>query len=87
MEKLLCEKRNLLQQLEDIEKMKENRQLTETRLDGIYSVIDALRNHPLTYDDEIVREVLECVIVESKDRIRVVFKGGFETEATLEKTI
>lgn len=87
MEKLLCEKRNLLQQLEDIEKMKENRQLTETRLDGIYSVIDALRNHPLTYDDEIVREVLECVIVESKDRIRVVFKGGFETEAALEKTI
>lgn len=49
-----------------------------SRLDEIYSVIDLLRNHPLTYDDQIVREILECVVVESKEQIKVVFKGGYD---------
>ena len=78
MEKLLTDKNQLKKQLEEIEKKKKNKQLTMSRLDEIYSVIELLRNHPLTYDDQIVREILECVIVESKDRIKVVFKGGVE---------
>lgn len=55
-----------------------------SRLDEIYSTIDLLRNHPLTYDDQFVREILECVLVESKDRITVVFKGGVEVEIVIE---
>lgn len=78
MEKLLTEKGQLKKQLEEIELLKKNKQLTMSRLDEIYSVIELLRNHPITYDDQIVREILECVIVESKDRIKVVFKGGVE---------
>ena len=78
MEILLTEKIQLKKQLEEIELLKKNKQLTMSRLDEIYSVIELLRNHPLTYDDQIVREILECVIVESKDRIKVVFKGGVE---------
>ncbi len=78
MEKLLTEKGQLKKQLEEIEILKMNKQLTMSRLDEIYSTIDLLRNHPLTYDDQIVREILECVVVESKDRIKVVFKGGVE---------
>ncbi len=78
MEKLLTEKSQLKKQLEEIELLKKNKELTISRLDEIYSTIDLLRNHPLTYDDQIVREILECVIVESKDRIKVVFKGGVE---------
>jgi len=79
MEKLLTEKNQLKKQLEEIETLKMNKQLTMSRLDEIYSVIDLLRNHPITYDDQIVREILECIVVESKDRIKVVFKGGIET--------
>lgn len=78
MEKLLTEKIQLKKQLEEIETLKLNKQLAMSRLDEIYSVIDLLRNHPLTYDDQIVREILECVVVKSKDRIKVVFKGGIE---------
>ena len=78
MEKLLTEKSQLKKQLEEIKLLKKNKELTISRLDEIYSTIDLLRNHPLTYDDQIVREILECVIVESKDRIKVVFKGGVE---------
>ena len=78
MEKLLTDKNQLKKQLEEIELLKKNKQLTMSRLDEIYSVIELLRNHPITYDDQIVREILKCVIVESKDRIKVVFKGGVE---------
>lgn len=76
MEKLLTEKNQLKKQLEEIELLKKNKELTMSRLDEIYSTIDLLRNHPITYDDQIVREILECVVVESKDKIKVVFKGG-----------
>lgn len=40
--------------------------------------IEALANHPISYDDQIVRQVLESVIVESKEKIKVVFVGGLE---------
>lgn len=85
MEKLLTEKNQLKKQLKEIELLKKNKELTMSRLDEIYSTIDLLRNHPLTYDDQIVREVLECVVVESKDKIKVVFKGGVECAVGLYK--
>lgn len=78
MEKLLTEKNQLKKQLKEIELLKKNKELTMSRLDEIYSTIDLLRNHPLTYDDQIVREILECVVIESKERIKVVFKGGYD---------
>lgn len=78
MEKLLTDKNQLKKQLEEIELLKKNKQLTMSRLDEIYSVIELLRNHPLTYDDQIVREILECVVVESKEQIKVVFKGEYD---------
>lgn len=78
MEKLLTEKNQLKKQLEEIDLLKKNKELTMSRLDEIYSTIDLLRNHPIIYDDQIVREILECVVVESKDKIKVVFKGGIE---------
>lgn len=84
MEQLLTEKNQLKKQLEQIETLKENKQLTMSRLDEIYLVIDLLRNHPITYDDQIIREILECVVVESKERIKVVFKGGIENTMQLQ---
>lgn len=43
-----------------------------------YSHIEALANHPISYDDQIVRQIIESVIVESKEKIKVVFVGGLE---------
>lgn len=84
METLLNEKIQLKKQLEQIELLKKNKELTMSRLDEINLTIDLLRNHPLTYDDQIVREILECVVIESKDRIKVVFRGGVEVEIVIE---
>lgn len=46
-------------------------------------ILDGLKNHPINYDDSIVRQLLECVVVESKNKIKVVFKDGYEVEQTL----
>lgn len=37
----------------------------------------------ISYDDQIVRQILESVIIESKDRIKVVFIGGLEVTQLL----
>ena len=52
--------------------------MTESRLDEIYTILEGLKNHPISYDDELVRQVIECIIVESAEEIRVVFIGGME---------
>ena len=44
-----------------------------------------MKNHPLTFDNEIIRKILQCVIVESKDKIKVVFIGGLEVEEEVEQ--
>ncbi len=63
--------------------IKQKKETEKSRLDEIYMVIDGLKNHPLIYDDEMIRRLLECVIVESKEKIKVIFKGGLEVESPL----
>ena len=40
-------------------------------------------NHPMEYDDTLVRQIIECVVVESKEKSKVVYIGGTEIEMTL----
>ena len=37
----------------------------------------------MTFDDQIIRQMLECVVVESRERIKVVFRGGLEVSQPL----
>lgn len=80
---LMNEKNRLLGQLEQISVTKQKRESAKSRLDEIYTILDGLKNHPLTYDDKIIRQILECVIVESKEQIKVVFVGGLEVTEQL----
>lgn len=48
-------------------------------------ILDTMKNHPLTYDDLVVRQILQSVIVESKQKIKVIFLGGLEVEAEMEQ--
>ena len=36
------------------------------------------------YGDQVIRQIMRCVVVESKEKIRVVFIGGLEVEAEVE---
>ena len=80
---LMNEKNKLLAQLEQIGNARQKRENAKSRLDEIYTILDGLKNHPLTYDDQIIRQILECVIVESKEQIKVVFIGGMEVTEQL----
>lgn len=40
-------------------------------LDEIYTILDGFKNHLLTYDDQIIRQILECIVVESKEKIKI----------------
>lgn len=80
---LMDEKAKLQIQLDRIADTKQKRENAKSRLDEIFTIIEALVNHPISYDDQIVRQILESVIIESKDRIKVVFIGGLEVTQLL----
>ena len=81
---LMAEKNSLEQQLAQLDNAQRERENTESRLDEIFTILEGLANHPMEYDDRLVRQVLECVVVESKERIKVVFVGGLEVEQDIE---
>lgn len=80
---LMNEKSRLEQRLAQYADAQQKRENAKSRLDEIYTILDGLKNHPLTYDDQIIRQILECVVVESKEKIKVVFVGGLEVEQML----
>lgn len=84
-ESLITEKRMLENKLAQYSAEKEHRKNITSRLDEIFTVLEGMKNHPLTYDDQIVRQILQCVVVESKQKIKVVFIGGLEVECDVEQ--
>ena len=83
-QQLINEKNELQEKLRLIHKEKGSPITTQARLDSIYTVIDGLKNCPMAYNDEVVRKLVECVVIESKDQIKVVFRDGIEMEQTLQ---
>jgi len=80
MGELSIEKQSLETELKEYADSQERRDAAKSRMDEITAVIDVLANHPMSFDDRLIRQVLECVIVESKEEIKVVFKGGMEKQ-------
>ena len=70
----------------EISEQKHKRKNVESRLEEIYVIIDGLKNHPMQYDDKLVRQLIECVVVESKEQIKVIFVGGLEVKEILQGT-
>ena len=56
---------------------------SESKLNEISRVTDHLQNQPLMFDDILIRQILSCVVVLSKEKIRVVFKDGTEIDQSL----
>lgn len=77
--RLMNEKSCLQQQLESIADAEQRRENAKSRLDDIYTILDGIKNRPMEYDDQIVRQLLECVVVDSKEQITVIFKGGLKS--------
>lgn len=67
------------------ESQKENGEL-QTRLKEIQDTIDAREINRETYDDSIVRQMIECIKVFKDGRLLVIFGGGYEIEVSLGDT-
>lgn len=76
---LINEKNDLQQKLSQVVDIQQKRELAKSRLEDIYTILDGIQNRPMEYDDQIVRQLIDCVVVLSKDEIKVVFTGGMET--------
>ena len=83
-EALMSEKRMLENRLMEYMAAEQHRKNAKSRLEQIFTILDGMKNHPLTFDNEIIRKILQCVIVESKEKIKVFFIGGLEVEAEVE---
>ena len=57
--------------------------ISDSESDERIRVLRIYNNHPMEYDDTLVRQIIECVVVESKEKIKVVFIGGTEIEMVL----
>ena len=74
---LMLEKRKLENELIEFEKVGKT-EYPEAKLKEISRITRLLENQPLRFDDMLIRQILECVVVQSKDLMKVIFKDGTE---------
>lgn len=82
-EELLSEKNKLQSELDRIAELNQKDKNNQSRIAEIMDLIDGLKNRTLVYDDRLVRQIIEAIIVESKEKIKVIFIGGYEIEQVL----
>lgn len=82
-EELLAEKNKLQAELDRLAELRQKDKNKQSRIAEIMYLIDGLKNRTLVYDDSLIRQIIEAVIVESKEKIKVIFIGGYEIELEL----
>lgn len=82
-EELLSEKNKLQSELDRIAELNWKDKNKQSRIAEITELLDGIKNRTMEYDDRLVRQIIEAVIVESKEKIKVIFIGGYEMEQVL----
>lgn len=76
LEQVIKDKREIQNKLDQYKKKQESINKAKSRLDEIYDVIDILKNHPMSYDDNVVRQVIDYIKIVDKNSIHIKFKNG-----------
>ena len=58
---------------------------SHSKVNEIVRLTDILENQPLQFNDELIRQMLQCVVVERKDRIKVIFTDGTEINQPIQR--
>lgn len=74
---LLTEKKEIEEKL-NLSSSQSKSNVTQTKIDDISKFSNILKNQPLIYSDECVRGLIQCIVAESKEEIKIVFKDGKE---------
>ena len=56
----------------------------ESRMGEVLGALNALKNHPIDFDDIAARQLIDCIKVLSKTELLVIFKGGIEKTVAME---
>ena len=82
--KLYSEEQSLSERLENLKSQYKTSAETQARLDKIIDMIEHERFELETFDNVLIRKLIECIKVLSKTEILVIFKGGYEVRAEIE---
>lgn len=78
-EKTLNKKLHLLLEQNNMEN------ITQSKIKNIFSEIESEKLELKEFDDILIRKLIECVKVISKTELLIIFKGGYEVSAEIEK--
>ena len=82
--KLYAEEQGLSERLAMLKSQNQTSEETQAKLDKIMNMIENEKFELETFDNVLIRKLIECVKVLSKTEILVIFKGGYEVKAEIE---
>lgn len=82
-ESLYAEMYDIKDELEKIEKSKSKIETAADCTEEMTEVMKCLKNHPVEYNELVVRQLIECIKVMSKDTLHIYFKDGVKIEAKI----
>lgn len=83
-EKLYEEEQSLSERLVLLKSKKQTSAETQAKLDKIIDMIEHEKFELETFDNVLIRKLIECVKVLSKTEILLIFKGGYEVRTEIE---
>lgn len=82
-EQLYTEMYNLKDELDEIEKQQAKINKESDTLNEVSTIIEGLKNHPVEYKDQAVRQLINCINVISENGIEIQFKDGTTVQEVL----
>ncbi|MCM1008875.1 MAG: recombinase family protein [Ruminococcus flavefaciens] len=82
--KLYQEEQQLSERLETLKSQNKTSAETQAKLDTIMRMIENEKFELETFDNVLIRKLIECIKVLSKTEILVIFKGGYEVKTEIE---
>ncbi len=83
-EKMYDEEQKLNERLTQLKAENQTSAETQQKLDRIMQMIETEKFELEIFDNVLIRKLIECVKVISKNQITVIFKGGYEVNADIE---
>ena len=77
------EEQQLNERLEMLKSQNKTSTETQAKLDKIIDMIEHEKFELETFDNILIRKLIECVKVLSKTEILVIFKGGYEVKTEI----
>lgn len=82
-EQLYTEMYNLKDELDEIKKQQTKINKASDTLNEVSTIIEGLKNHPVEYNDQAVRQLINCIKVLSESEIEIQFKDGTTIQEVL----